>query len=87
MKNDFMACEMDLEEGIRFAQEEMNVYVGEGGLYFMWNRKWTNDKCRKVLWSGKENRKKSISYLEVVSFRICSGEKKHISYFDKEKLI
>lgn len=35
MKNDFMACEMDLEEGIRFAQEEMNVCAGEGGLYFM----------------------------------------------------
>lgn len=35
MKNDFMAYEIDLEECIEFAQEDGNVCVGEGGLYFM----------------------------------------------------
>lgn len=37
--------------------------------------------------SGTENRKKSVSYLEVAFFSVHLREKNHISYFDKEKLI
>lgn len=82
-----MAYKMNLEEWTGFAQEEMNRCVWMGGLYFMWYSKWTKDKYMEVLRNGKENRKKSISYLEAASFQVHSGEKNLISHFDDEKLI
>lgn len=75
VKNDFMTYEMDLEEWIEFAQEQMNACAGQGGLYFLEYRKLAKYKCGEVPKRGKENRKKSTLHFEVV--RIYPGGRNH----------